>query len=1506
MTMFISSSSTSTGSFGLAQSEFVQHRVLKGWYQGNNIYDLPSGGSAGIRIAPPTPASGNSSLPIQFTNNAVQIQRSHNTLRLEAFQGSVAIYDTLNTETIATFGRSGLTFSLGSISGITHVSASGNISGSSTSTGSFGTLRVGTNVGSLSSGLVFGDGDTGFYEHADDDVFFKRGGNTVFRANTSSQLDFGVQHLFFNTTGGFFITTGAGSAAAPNYVFRGDQDTGMFRIDADRLGFSAGGALQLEISSNKISGSAASTGSFGRIEVHSNTGSFAHIENSSNIRTAKLSLTGGGGGDTTFVVTNFGGGNLLTLTNAATSILYDGRHGQSVAGLYFNVNNTAMLGNLASSATVPAFKFKGDTDTGLGRADSNQLSLITGGVEALRVTETLISGSATSTGSFGELQVRGAGQEKISLFGNAQQFINFGDAADSNTGMIQYDHNNNQFQFYANATNILRVLGSGFVLPSSNEGVSLGSTSLKWKELVVNHVSASGNISGSATSTGSFGKIVIPMQGNNVAFEALNGNFSVANTIFQHSANGGNLQFGSQTAGFFHSLGKVFTRKDGGYGDGGDEAFKATDHPVAAGFWVDSAGNMQFGHDNGAGVRNTVQMMTLGPQTGHASGSLLVSGSIIAKEGDVSGSATSTGSFGVIQNPSGLFLGSTNAAHQFSQITSTNHLFIGAGASTVQMQNDLIPDGDGSQNLGSTLRNFNQIFARTKVTGSSISTGSFGSVFIKNQSNLQFGSINTRIRGDNSNNVITFMTNNTERVRINDDGVGIGGDPVASNGLTIHAVNPGLTLRSSNTTGACKLRFADTGDADIGMIEYGHSSNAMVFSTGDAEAFRLDTNQNAIFGGSKISGSATSTGSFGELQIHDKIGINTADAGAVSPASPHTGAKTGLMEIKAKSSGGDAALLIRRFEGDGAYGMDLWTDTNAADSYIDQRGGISGAQLYIRTATHTSAVNAAIFDHVGNVEFPSATTISGSATSTGSFGNVYVGKGGAQFQNTKFAVVDNNSTEYAPMGGSSNTANAMIQFTNTNTSATAPHSLIHFRLDKSGGDGYVGFMTSTSTGNIEHFVVGNQVDGEIIRGASGGNVGIGDSNPSGKLVVSGSGTINLHIDNSGTGDTGLLGKRNATSIFGMFDDASDSKLRIVNYQAEPIEFSVDRGGTETIVMTMMNSGRVGIGNTSPESILDVSGSNSFGQLQIRDGNNSIYRRFFVSASGAHGLGTLHIQNRAFPGSGTGDVYTHFKSSVAGGTTRMNVMIDGKLGLGTTDTVPEQAIHIKAANPKIQFQDTSVSNLKHVLSGGDGDAGMAYEADVNNVGAGYHAFKMGGAERIRFIENGSVGIADTSPAQPLVVSGSSKGLLSVGLAGGGSRVTIGDTSMDSALHMRRSSNGAADVQVLQLGSSLHVGATSNVINTLIQSNTSVLTVGSSKVTSNASIEPTADASFNLGAADKRWANIFSADLQLSNEGTEGNEVDGTTGSWTIQEGEDDLYLLNRKNGKKYKFKLEEIT
>ena len=68
-------------------------------------------------------------------------------------------------------------------------------------------------------------------------------------------------------------------------------------------------------------------------------------------------------------------------------------------------------------------------------------------------------------------------------------------------------------------------------------------------------------------------------------------------------------------------------------------------------------------------------------------------------------------------------------------------------------------------------------------------------------------------------------------------------------------------------------------------------------------------------------------------------------------------------------------------------------------------------------------------------------------------------------------------------------------------------------------------------------------------------------------------------------------------------------------------------------------------------------------------------------------------------------------------------------------------------------------------------------------------------------------------------------------------------------------------------------------------------------------PYVDNTYNLGSASKRWANIYIADLNMSNKGSQ-NNIDGTWGEWTIQEGETKLYLINRRNGKKYSFVLSE--
>lgn len=74
----------------------------------------------------------------------------------------------------------------------------------------------------------------------------------------------------------------------------------------------------------------------------------------------------------------------------------------------------------------------------------------------------------------------------------------------------------------------------------------------------------------------------------------------------------------------------------------------------------------------------------------------------------------------------------------------------------------------------------------------------------------------------------------------------------------------------------------------------------------------------------------------------------------------------------------------------------------------------------------------------------------------------------------------------------------------------------------------------------------------------------------------------------------------------------------------------------------------------------------------------------------------------------------------------------------------------------------------------------------------------------------------------------------------------------------------------------------------------------------SIIPSTTDTYDLGATSFVWRNIYTGDLHLSNEAKEeGNSVDGTKGNWTIQEGAEDLFIVNNKSGKKYKFKLEEI-
>ena len=103
------------------------------------------------------------------------------------------------------------------------------------------------------------------------------------------------------------------------------------------------------------------------------------------------------------------------------------------------------------------------------------------------------------------------------------------------------------------------------------------------------------------------------------------------------------------------------------------------------------------------------------------------------------------------------------------------------------------------------------------------------------------------------------------------------------------------------------------------------------------------------------------------------------------------------------------------------------------------------------------------------------------------------------------------------------------------------------------------------------------------------------------------------------------------------------------------------------------------------------------------------------------------------------------------------------------------------------------------------------------------------------------------------------------------------------------------------------------------------------TMTSSIIPDTNDAYDIGSAEKKIRDLYvsdstiyvgdahikssgerivvselqTGDLHLTNEIRGGNSIDGSWGNWTFQEGSDDLFLLNNRNGKKYKFNLTEV-
>src|SRR5210317_626605 len=84
------------------------------------------------------------------------------------------------------------------------------------------------------------------------------------------------------------------------------------------------------------------------------------------------------------------------------------------------------------------------------------------------------------------------------------------------------------------------------------------------------------------------------------------------------------------------------------------------------------------------------------------------------------------------------------------------------------------------------------------------------------------------------------------------------------------------------------------------------------------------------------------------------------------------------------------------------------------------------------------------------------------------------------------------------------------------------------------------------------------------------------------------------------------------------------------------------------------------------------------------------------------------------------------------------------------------------------------------------------------------------------------------------------------------------------------------------------------------------VTSGGITATGNIVPGANDTYDLGASGNVWRNLYTGDLHLSNQAKNtGNMIDGTKGNWTLQEGENDIFMINNISGEKFKINLSKI-